>query len=75
MFYRNSGFVKSAGETVKEAFGEIGSAGGHRAMAKAVIPLKSYEEKFGKPADKNIKDFIKKSFIKAMKEKSKNPKT
>jgi nanoRNase/pAp phosphatase (c-di-AMP/oligoRNAs hydrolase) len=72
---RNSGFTKSAGEAVKEAFGEIGSAGGHRAMAKAVIPLKSYEEKFGKPADKNIKDFIKKSFIKAMKEKSKNPKT
>lgn len=41
MSVRNVGFVRAAGEIVKEAFAEIGSAGGHRAMAKAVIPLES----------------------------------
>lgn len=36
---RNVGYVRSAGEVAHEAFGELGSAGGHRTMAKAVIPL------------------------------------
>ncbi len=39
MSIRNVGFVRAAGDLVKEAFSELGSAGGHRAMAKAVIPL------------------------------------
>ena len=72
---RNSGYTKSAGETVKEAFAELGSAGGHRAMAKAVIPLKAYEEKFGKATDKDVRRFIEKHFTKAIKEKSKNSKS
>lgn len=38
---RNVGFVQKAGTVVKNAFGEWGSAGGHRSMAKAVIPLKN----------------------------------
>ena len=36
---RNVGYVKSAGDVVRAAFGDVGSAGGHRTMAKAVIPL------------------------------------
>ena len=36
---RNVGYVRSAGEVARAAFGELGSAGGHRTMAKAVIPL------------------------------------
>jgi nanoRNase/pAp phosphatase (c-di-AMP/oligoRNAs hydrolase) len=36
---RNVGYVRAAGEVVRAAFGELGSAGGHRTMAKAVIPL------------------------------------
>jgi nanoRNase/pAp phosphatase (c-di-AMP/oligoRNAs hydrolase) len=36
---RNVGYVRSAGEVAHEAFGDLGSAGGHRTMAKAVIPL------------------------------------
>jgi nanoRNase/pAp phosphatase (c-di-AMP/oligoRNAs hydrolase) len=38
---RNVGYVKSAGDVTRAAFGDIGSAGGHRTMAKAVIPLRS----------------------------------
>lgn len=36
---RAYGLGKNAGEVVKAAFEEYGSAGGHRASAKAVIPL------------------------------------
>jgi nanoRNase/pAp phosphatase (c-di-AMP/oligoRNAs hydrolase) len=38
---RNVGYVRSAGRVLKEAFGNIGSAGGHASMAKAIIPLGS----------------------------------
>jgi nanoRNase/pAp phosphatase (c-di-AMP/oligoRNAs hydrolase) len=38
---RNVGYVRSAGRVLKEAFGQIGSAGGHASMAKAIIPLGS----------------------------------
>jgi len=38
---RNVGYVRSAGEVTRAAFGDLGSAGGHRTMAKAVLPLRS----------------------------------
>ena len=36
---RNVGYVRAAGRIMKQAFGAVGSAGGHASMAKAVIPL------------------------------------
>jgi nanoRNase/pAp phosphatase (c-di-AMP/oligoRNAs hydrolase) len=44
---RNLGYSKNAGEFVRRYFAEIGSAGGHRAMAKAVIPMRAFREKHG----------------------------
>jgi nanoRNase/pAp phosphatase (c-di-AMP/oligoRNAs hydrolase) len=44
---RNLGYSRNAGEFVKRWFGDIGSAGGHRAMAKAVVPIDRFREKFG----------------------------
>jgi nanoRNase/pAp phosphatase (c-di-AMP/oligoRNAs hydrolase) len=44
---RNLGYSRNAGEFVKATFGDIGSAGGHRAMAKAVVPLAKFKTKFG----------------------------
>jgi len=44
---RNLGYTKNAGEFVRRVFGDVGSAGGHRAMAKAVIPLREFRKKFG----------------------------
>jgi hypothetical protein len=32
----------SAGDVVREAFGELGGAGGHRSMAKAVVRLRDW---------------------------------
>jgi nanoRNase/pAp phosphatase (c-di-AMP/oligoRNAs hydrolase) len=37
---RNVGHVRSAGDVIRAAFGDLGLAGGHRTMAKAVIPVK-----------------------------------
>jgi nanoRNase/pAp phosphatase (c-di-AMP/oligoRNAs hydrolase) len=44
---RNLGYTRNAGEFVKANFGDIGSAGGHRAMAKAVVPMARFGERFG----------------------------
>jgi nanoRNase/pAp phosphatase (c-di-AMP/oligoRNAs hydrolase) len=44
---RNLGYTRNAGEFVKAMFGDIGSAGGHRAMAKAVVPVDRFRAKFG----------------------------
>ena len=45
--FRNLGYTKNAGEFARRYFGEIGSAGGHRAMAKAVVPMSAFREKYG----------------------------
>ena len=44
---RNLGYSRNAGEFVRKYFGEIGSAGGHRAMAKAVVPRTAFRDRFG----------------------------
>ena len=44
---RNLGYSRNAGEFVRHYFADIGSAGGHRAMAKAVVPLKAFTDRFG----------------------------
>ena len=47
MSVRNLGYSRNAGEFVRKYFNAIGSAGGHRAMAKAVVPLRAFRDKFG----------------------------
>ena len=44
---RNLGYSRNAGEFVKRWFAELGSAGGHRAMAKAVVPIDRFRAKYG----------------------------
>ena len=43
---RNLGYSRNAGEFVKSCFSDIGNAGGHRSMAKAVIPVGAFRRKF-----------------------------
>jgi len=47
---RNVGYVRSAGDVTRAAFGELGMAGGHRTMAKAVFPLRQLGRGAGDPA-------------------------
>src|SRR5713226_777555 len=44
---RNLGYSKNAGEFARRFFADIGSAGGHRSMAKALVPMRAFQEKFG----------------------------
>jgi nanoRNase/pAp phosphatase (c-di-AMP/oligoRNAs hydrolase) len=67
---RNVGYVKSAGRLVRELFKEIGSAGGHRSAAKAVISLKKVREKIGKASQAQIKKWLTEEFTKAVTEKT-----
>jgi nanoRNase/pAp phosphatase (c-di-AMP/oligoRNAs hydrolase) len=73
---RNLGYSKNAGEFVKRWFADIGSAGGHRSMAKAVIPLARFREKFGPLTADEINDKILElaaQFLKESGEKRKEP--
>ncbi len=39
IIFRNDGIGKNAGKVASQSFGHIGSAGGHKSMARAEIPL------------------------------------
>ncbi len=52
----------NAGETVKNLFGDIGNAGGHRNMAKAVIPLRKWRMREGSTRDSLIESKLRKLF-------------
>src|SRR6202040_1171382 len=68
---RNHGMTgQNAGETVKNLFADIGSAGGHRNMAKAVIPLRAWRRREGTTRDSQIEPRLRELFstvIKAQK--------
>ena len=48
---RNPGYVRSAGDVVRKLFSNVGRAGGHRSMAKAVVPLRHWRKAFGSTRD------------------------
>jgi nanoRNase/pAp phosphatase (c-di-AMP/oligoRNAs hydrolase) len=43
---RNVGYTRHAGTFIKKWFDGIGSAGGHRAMAKAIVPVSEFQKQF-----------------------------
>lgn len=53
---RNLNESRNAGEFVRNHFADIGSAGGHRSMAKAVAPLTRFEQKFGSSEPDHIRE-------------------
>jgi nanoRNase/pAp phosphatase (c-di-AMP/oligoRNAs hydrolase) len=58
MSVRNLGYSRNAGEFVRKYFSDIGSAGGHRAMAKAVVPIRAFREKFGNLSSHDITERV-----------------
>ncbi len=63
---RNVGYVRAAGEVVKEAFGQLGSAGGHRTAAKAVIPVAEWEARVGPLDAPAVRRAIATRFVRAL---------
>ena len=62
---RNDGFRKNAGTWAIKAFGRLGRAGGHRAMARAEIPLDNPDSKLSKADISNLGRFVIRQFRKA----------
>jgi nanoRNase/pAp phosphatase (c-di-AMP/oligoRNAs hydrolase) len=58
MSVRNLGYSRNAGEFVRKYFNEVGNAGGHRSMAKAVVPVKAFKTEVGTLADDEVADRI-----------------
>ncbi len=56
--FRNDGLRKNAGDVAKQSFGRIGSAGGHKNMARAEIPIAVLEEHVKLKDDKILPGWI-----------------
>ena len=65
---RNVGHVKSAGEMVKKLFNDSSVAGGHRTMAKAVLPICNFKKICGIKKNSDIRNAIETGFLKVLKE-------
>jgi nanoRNase/pAp phosphatase (c-di-AMP/oligoRNAs hydrolase) len=63
---RNVGYVKAAGDVVQRAFGELGSAGGHRTAAKAVIPLPAWTSQVGSAEPSALRRAVVTRFLHAL---------
>jgi nanoRNase/pAp phosphatase (c-di-AMP/oligoRNAs hydrolase) len=63
---RNVGYVRAAGEVVREAFGALGSAGGHRTAAKAVIRLADWVAQVGPVEPAAMRRAITTRFVQAL---------
>jgi nanoRNase/pAp phosphatase (c-di-AMP/oligoRNAs hydrolase) len=63
---RNVGYVRAAGEVVRHAFGDLGSAGGHRSMAKAVVRLTDWRARVGPSSDRALGEAIVSRFQRAL---------
>jgi nanoRNase/pAp phosphatase (c-di-AMP/oligoRNAs hydrolase) len=69
---RNVGYVKAAGDVVREAFGHLGSAGGHRSAAKAVIRTLDWQRRIGPLEPASMRQTIARMFVHAMNGKGAN---
>lgn len=64
---RNRGLGKvNAGDMAKRVFADIGSAGGHRDMAKALVTLKKWREREGSMRDSDIEPRLWELFSQAL---------
>ncbi len=58
VIFRCDGYKKEAGKLAAEVFGEVGSAGGHRTMARAEIPLSELRASVPKVSDEAVEKYL-----------------
>jgi nanoRNase/pAp phosphatase (c-di-AMP/oligoRNAs hydrolase) len=63
---RNVGYVRAAGEVVRAVVEGLGVGGGHRSMAKGIIPLKAFREVYGRADQRQIKSALYDAFVRAI---------
>ncbi len=64
---RNVGHVRAAGEVVREVVEGLGVGGGHRSMAKGIVPLKAFRKAHGRADQATIRGALLEAFRKATK--------
>jgi len=55
---RNDGLRKDAGKLLARIFGHLGTAGGHKAMARAEIPLENLKDEVQPKDEKSLSRWI-----------------
>ncbi len=68
---RNTGPRTNAGKLAEQAFGHLGSAGGHSAMARAEMPYAKVKELISEPDDESVGRWVRRQIINARKRKKK----
>jgi nanoRNase/pAp phosphatase (c-di-AMP/oligoRNAs hydrolase) len=63
---RNVGYVRAAGEVVRGVVEGLGVGGGHRSMAKGIIPLTAFREVYGSATRSRISKVLLEAFRKAI---------
>lgn len=63
---RNVGYVRAAGEVVRAVVEGLGVGGGHRSMAKGIIPLKAFREVYGSADRTQIRSALYDAFVRAI---------
>lgn len=62
---RNAGYRVNAGRLAEAAFGELGTAGGHKTMARAEIPLTAIKKSCKETTDETLSRFVMRRLSKA----------
>ncbi len=63
---RNVGYVRAAGDVVRAVVEGLGVGGGHRSMAKGIIPLKAFREIYGSATRERIRTALHRAFVDAI---------
>jgi nanoRNase/pAp phosphatase (c-di-AMP/oligoRNAs hydrolase) len=63
---RNVGHVRAAGDVVRRVVEGLGVGGGHRSMAKGIIPLKAFREVYGSVTREKIREALHDAFVNAI---------
>jgi nanoRNase/pAp phosphatase (c-di-AMP/oligoRNAs hydrolase) len=63
---RNVGYVRAAGDVVRAVVDGLGVGGGHRTMAKGIIPLKAFRKVYGKTDREQVRSALFDAFTRAI---------
>ncbi len=63
---RNVGYVRAAGDVVRAVVEDLGVGGGHRSMAKGIIPLKAFRKVYKRADRETIRRALHDAFIAAI---------
>src|SRR5690606_22389009 len=63
---RNVGYVRAAGDVVRAVVEGLGVGGGHRTMAKGIIPLKAFRKSYGNAKKATIQKALHEAFVRAI---------